>query len=570
MTEDSFGFSKTPSWRLAAAPPLQQEQELFAAFSISYNDDNEEDVEDDGPANNFIEDDDDSVEEEIKFDNNDDRVLAYLSPDRGASMPRRLRRLVARATRQYHATATSMVGGGNDRWYHRAEDDENGSSSSASLTMDLAEWMESEYKTRQVPLQLKIMIPPSNHSITTSSTTTTTTTDNAAKRTTKIAMPCESDAERLMVEILSLGAIYRLPYEIVQVFLRGIIPLYYERVIGSDDDDDSTEDSRQTIRRLVQDITGWHDIRFPKGLAIKNKRRRRRKVDDAPPTEDARWYQRLFFGRGGGWPNAEQAAALIEAATRQTAPPVVNRTELLLQSIRRQQQQQVADSKLLLPSNSTTTKTTTTMAATNNDNKAITISKTTPPLPLRLGFKLYFPTASRRRQSMDYVRGQWQNLYAKAKAQGRASFLGYCVFNLLFYTVGIWWHHWHRTASVVNVPTTGGGGVAAAAARSILVRRYGKIFGWLYATSQLCKLPKLLFAVGIAPIIRNRVLDHWQRRYGWSDRKSTVVAVMLLLGLFAALTAVPIWHEYRQLLCHISTTTAAAAVGSTMEVVQPV
>jgi hypothetical protein len=538
-----------PTAALFSAPPLHKELELFETSSVSY--DGDEDDVDDGPENSIV--DDSFVEEMKKFESNDDRVLAYLSPD--FILPRRLRRLVARATRQYHATATAASI--NGRRYHRAETDDDNDDES-SLTMDLAEWMESEYKTRKVPLQVKI----------------TSTTDNAAAVRT-MTISCESDAERLMVEILSLGAIYCLPYEIVHAFLRGILPLYGNgRGIGGEANDDGDEEklgdsSRQTIRHMLQDVTGWNDIRFPKGLAIK-KKRRKNSMDDAAPTK---WYQRLI-GRGG-WPSAEQAAVSTAAASRQAAPPWVNRTELLLKSIRRQQQQQEVqeDSRLFLPSNSTTT-TSMAVPSTNNNNKeAFSFRITTPPLPPRLGFKLYFPTASRRRQFFDHVRDQWQSLYTKAKAQGRASFLGYCVFNLIFYTVGLWWH-WHRTTapSVVTTitATTGGGGAAAAMARSILVRRYGKIFGWLYATSQLCKLPKLLFAVGVAPIIRKRVLDHWSRRYGWSDRKATVVAVMLLLGLFAALTAVPIWHEYRQLLCHISTTTAAAAVGSTREVVQPV
>jgi hypothetical protein len=443
-------------------------------------------------------------------DNDDDRVLAYLrrgpppngTPDndpqqRAAAssssssllwLPKRLKRLVARASRQCSTRPFYLPG------VPRDNDDEGEDDVGSGLVMDMVELIASQYRTRMVPLLFQ--------------------------NTTICSGPQPSDAEQLTVEILSLCVLYTLPYEITKVFLSGLIPLY-QKIAALE----AENESLQKIQRLVDQFTSWEDIRFPKGLAVQ----RIKKQDDTP--SNAKWYRPRLFRRRR-WTNAKHSQELIELAAQQASPPIVNRTELfLLRSLQYDQEMsRIAQSNKAAP-------TTTTMA---------TKAATTPLFPPRrsnnsLGINLYFPTASRRRQLVERVRRYLQQLYDTAKAQGRAGFLAYCIFNFTLYTGGLLWQ-WHRVSTTIAITTIGTTGTTTAVA--ILARQ---ILGVLFATSQLLKIPKLLFAVGFAPFLRHRVLSPMSRRFGWSDRTSTMTIIATLLIVFTVSTAIPMVHEYHQI-----------------------
>jgi hypothetical protein len=492
----------------------------------------------------------------VEQDDNDDRILSYLrrgapssgTPDDDAQqqgggaaassssssssllllLPKRLKRLVARASRQSCSTRPSLYLPRNNN-----DDEENGSS---VLVMDVVELIASDYRTRMVPVQFQ----------------------NA----TLFSGKQQSDVEQLTVEILSLCALYTLPYEITKVFLSGLMPLYQTIADTLEESDKETDnESLQKIQRLVDQCTSWEDIRFPKGLAIQ--RISRKQDDDDAPSDDttAKWYRpRLLrrLRRRRRWHNAQQSQELIAWAARQASPPIVNRTELFLL---RSMQYDKEMTRLHAQSNNATTTTMATTAMT----MATKVATTTPLSPRHsLGINLYFPTASRRRQLVERVRRYLQQLYDTVQAQGRAGFLAYCIFNFTLYTGGLLWQ-WRRVSTTISTTTISiiGTTGTTSSAVAILARQYGPILGLLYATSQLLKVPKLVFAVGLAPFLRHRVLSPLSRRLGWSDRTSTVAIVSVLLAVFTVITAIPMVHEYHQIRQRILTLQKAAAAATT-------
>lgn len=81
---------------------------------------------------------------------------------------------------------------------------------------------------------------------------------------------------------------------------------------------------------------------------------------------------------------------------------------------------------------------------------------------------------------------------------------------------------------------------------TLVFRKFGKVFAYLYAFSQLFKLPKLFSAVGLAPVAA-RGLETLKVRLRVNETAATVILVGAMVMMWCAVTAVPVFSEYASL-----------------------
>ena len=81
---------------------------------------------------------------------------------------------------------------------------------------------------------------------------------------------------------------------------------------------------------------------------------------------------------------------------------------------------------------------------------------------------------------------------------------------------------------------------------TLLLRKFGKIFAYLYAFSQLLKIPKLCTAVGLAPL-SSKALDIIQQRCNVKETSATIILISTMVLLWIAIIAFPILSEYASL-----------------------
>jgi hypothetical protein len=226
------------------------------------------------------------------------------------------------------------------------------------------------------------------------------------------------------------------------------------------------------------------------------------------------------------------------AASAWTAPLEFNSTDLL---------PTVAVSDTIVSSSS----------STNTSDDAVTTTAMTPTN--RLGL-LFFPhnkehrrrwfqwslPGSNRGSSSDGNIGmirRWRRFgrqqYTALKSKGKAGLVAYCFFNWVFYTFGLQWQ-WHRVASADPL-SAAGTSVAA-----LVARKFGTVFCYLYGYSQLCKLPKLCTAVGLAPMA-TKTMTTLQEKLHVNETVATVILVGAMVLLWMTATAVPVWREYATL-----------------------
>lgn len=149
----------------------------------------------------------------------------------------------------------------------------------------------------------------------------------------------------------------------------------------------------------------------------------------------------------------------------------------------------------------------------------------------------YFPANKPfRKISWRRLQRSMDQQYATLKRKGRAGLVAYAVFNFLFYTIGMT-VQWHRLAP---------GDPVASSVASVLVRKWGRVFGSLYVVSNLLKIPKLFVAVGLASL-SERVLRRMTRRLKVSETTASVLLVGSLVATWAGILAVPVAREYGRL-----------------------
>ena len=241
-------------------------------------------------------------------------------------------------------------------------------------------------------------------------------------------------------------------------------------------------------------VQGWQGVDFPKGLALFPKRRYMADV------WRAKGLNRFRLGKL----RIEWALHAVAEAQTTVAPPRQRSRAELLASIEQQLGALSESEQISVPADT-----------------LLYFPDSAPPLPW----------------SWKRLKRLTDKLYAKLKSQGRVGILAYCFFNFVFYTVGILWQ-WPRVAPGLPLASTGVSGV--------VFRKFCRVFGSLYLSSQFFKLPKLFAALALVPVSQ-RVLHVTRRRLKWSETRSTILLVCGLFLAWSGIVAVPILAEYTQL-----------------------
>jgi hypothetical protein len=149
--------------------------------------------------------------------------------------------------------------------------------------------------------------------------------------------------------------------------------------------------------------------------------------------------------------------------------------------------------------------------------------------------------------------------YNALKRQGRAGLISYCLFNFIYYTIGIVWQ-WSRIPILSTDPmsiflSAPSSTIVSSSLQqlhpqwtipALLVRKFGKIFAYLYAFSQLLKIPKLCTAVGLAPVA-SKGLDFIKVRFSVNETTATIILISSMIVLWCIIIAFPIVSEYASL-----------------------
>jgi hypothetical protein len=327
------------------------------------------------------------------------------------------------------------------------------------------------------------------------------------------------ELDEIVAEILSVAALYRLPKEITLELLKS--PVHSK----------SFETTTVTISSAVGDSSliecqaafaagGWDAVSFPMGLAIRPRtkfrfgmRRTSSSSSDgtittssAPARSPLSWLHRTKTLR------AAAAAAVSAAAAMQPPPRRLQDRREFLKSM---------DAQLLLTE------------TTDDDNKMLSVST----IQATSG-QLFFPNADRGIFSLRTLRRVASKKYSTLKKKGRAGIVSYCFFNFVYYTAGILWQ-WPRMA--VADPLT-----SNLSLTTLVLRKFGKVFAYLYAVSQLFKLPKLFTAVGLAPV-SERCLRTMKQRLPVNETTATAILVGVMIMAWCAVAAVPVFSEYASL-----------------------
>jgi hypothetical protein len=312
-------------------------------------------------------------------------------------------------------------------------------------------------------------------------------------------------ADESLAEVLSLAALYRLPKEITL------------ELLGSNRREAATTTANgigpggaQTSLEACRDLFssgGWSDVSFPRGLALRPKSRKHRRAGAAPfsfssSSSSSGSYGWLPF-RNSKRREIEQAEAAVAEARRAVAPRRrISREELL------------ATIRLLSDAESSPS------AAAAKD-ELLYFPDSVPDVPL----------------SWKRVKRLVDKQYAKLKSRGRVGLLAYCFFNFAFYTVGVLWQ-WPRVAPAHPL--------SLSTVSMVVFRKFCRVFGSLYLSSQLFKLPKLFAAVALLPV-SSKCLAVTRKRLRLSETRSTIVLVAGMVFLWSGIVAIPILSEYSRL-----------------------
>lgn len=308
-------------------------------------------------------------------------------------------------------------------------------------------------------------------------------------------------------EILSVSAIYTLPAPIVLELLNDPV------IITNDPDEQKNWDHCK--QRFLQ--YGWNAVEFPRGLAIRPKTATRwsssrQKTQTQPPSKSMSWWHRPQ--------TLKQIAtrAVQQAAQTQTPPrKILDESEFLetLQSSIRQ-----------LPALQTQTQL--------QSSSALSMAY----------FREDVPVSGIRR-----VQRFLAQKYNTLKKKGRAGIVSYCFFNFAYYTIGMW-IYWPQVAALTTTttmtPPNIGNGTPSSVA-TILLAKFGKTFGILYAVSQLFKIPKVLFSIFLAPMAEY-CLRFCKTRLRISENWATALLIAGMVVAWGMIVAIPILSEYSTLL----------------------
>jgi hypothetical protein len=317
-----------------------------------------------------------------------------------------------------------------------------------------------------------------------------------------------------VAEVMSLAALCRLPKEITLQLLGSTTETSVPMRNGYDGNDDlGARTSLETCRDLFSS-RGWSVVSFPQGLALRpNNRKYRRALaalssSSLPSSSGSSW---LWF-RSSQRRQIELAAAAVAEAQATVAPRRRISREELLATI---QLLSDTESRRTSPSSSSS------FGGATSTDELLYFPDSLPDVPL----------------SWKWVKRLIDKQSAKLKSRGRVGLLAYCFFNFVFYTVGVLWQ-WPRVAPAHPL--------SLSTVSMVVFRKFCRVFGSLYISSQLFKLPKVVAAGALLPL-SSKCLALTRKRLRLSETMSTVVLVAGMVLLWSGIIAIPILAEYSRL-----------------------
>jgi hypothetical protein len=419
--------------------------------------------------------------------------------------------------------------------------------------------------------------------------------------------------DELCAEILSFGALYQLPKEIILELLSAPIHSSSSRTSSTSVLDYSNSLSSSSIIRCRSAFAavGWKGVVFPMGLAIRPKTKFRNvwtfpflrnaaRKENSNINQQNQQQQRV--GDDEVTLKTDRSNTLLPLSwwhrtktLREVSTKAVQNAAVMLppprQLIDRRKYLNTLDAQIreLSSPNSRKTFVSPTSLDTSDDTWSTDDDVSTTLLPPLVapgvGFvptrstmmtpttatttgQLYFPNTERQwwqtivtRRSIGStirtVRRVLNQQYNALKRQGHAGLISYCFFNFLYYTMGMLWQ-WPRMAILQNDPVTNLSSSVAGTLSllplqqqqhtipTLLFRKLGKIFAYLYAFSQLLKIPKLCTAVGLAPLA-SKSLEMIKVRFGVKETMATAILITFMIVVWCTIVAVPILSEYASL-----------------------
>jgi hypothetical protein len=490
--------------------------------------------------------------------NNDscDDVLAYLG-DSVSIMPPQTQDLLRRVTYNY-------VYGTND---------------DIITLQEIASIIEQEHRSRDVPVQIL-------------ASSTRANATNIVVFEADVTKTGEAFDE-LCSELLSLGALYQLPKEIILELLSTPIHAPSSRTSTSSilEYSNSVSSTSAIIKcRAAFAAVGWNGVVFPMGLAIRPKTKfrsvwnfafvRSAFRDNTSNRPEQLQNESVITSRNGenfihlSWWHRTKTLRDIAAVAVRKAADVRSPPRCLID---RRQYLNSLDAQLRLLSTSPVPKMDVdpiidmSMNVSDPAKTEITTASLSPFVAPGFGLKPSSSSSTGQFFFPDTNRQWWQTLvprrsvsntlralrrvasqqYSALKRQGRAGLVSYCLFNFLYYSIGILWQ-WPRMPILQADPISD---LASSIPRlnqpqftasALLLRKFGKIFAYLYAFSQVLKVPKLCTAVGLAPLT-SKCLDTVKNRFGVNETTATAMLVGLMVVAWVALISIPILSEYSSL-----------------------
>lgn len=284
-----------------------------------------------------------------------------------------------------------------------------------------------------------------------------------------------------LIEVLSLAAMYRLPKEITLVLLKQVT------------------DTNTKIYVDVFERFGWPTVSFPRGLALQLKQ------ELLPREQRDHWWENIVRPRKREQKRRLEATIAVSEAQRVTAPEVRSirpRDDVLAKIEQQLSQDQITPIK-------------------------------------RKEELLFFPNSIPLKAfSLRRFRRFAKRQYSTLKRKGRAGVLSYCVFNLLFYTIGMAWQ-WQRIAPADPLATT-------SSIVMVLTRKFARVFASLYVAAQFIKIPKVFGAIALAPYAQ-RAMDSVSKKLRVTQNVALVVLMSTMLVSWVAIIGALVLGDYARL-----------------------
>lgn len=292
----------------------------------------------------------------------------------------------------------------------------------------------------------------------------------------------EDENVQTMVEAFSLAALHRLPKEIALTLVKPILG------------------PKTKVYIDVFDQFGWKAVCFPRGLALQLKRELR-----SNDQQQKIWWKNVFNLRRREKKLQLEASIAVAEAQRVIAPQVRStrpRDEVLAKI-----EQQLNEHMIK---------------------------------PIRPKDELLFFPNSMPLKSFSFRRFRRfaKRQYSMLKRKGRAGVLSYCVFNLVFYTIGMAWQ-WQRIA--VADPL-----VTSSSITMVMARKFARVFASLYLAAQFIKIPKVFGAIALAPYAQ-RATDTVSKKLKVSQNVALVVLLSLMVVSWSAVIGALILGDYAKL-----------------------